>query len=378
MGRVEYTIHNGTSQCWTTNGESFEEVKNRFKSLQPAPVATAAAAFKDASEKLAAAANALINHGKVLRDNWGGEEAKKALAQLSKVHWTATELSNKSFKVAHSYNWYSTEILTFYKNLGETMSDGMFTTGGDHEYARERLAKFYQRTGEAQMVMPNSVSKDLPASDIGNQQPPPGGGRPPGGGPGGLPNGGGPGGGPGNPKFPDPNGPNYPNPNGPGGPNYPGPGDPNGPGNPNYPGGPNGPGGPNYPGGPNGPNYPGPGGGGFPGGGGGGGGDLANLPGGGGGGLPGGGGGLPGGGPGGIGGVPPGGAGAGGLGPGGIGGFGPGGLGAAGRGGLGGMPMMPGAGGGKDGEQDRERTTWLTEDEDVWGADGDTAPPVIG
>ncbi|SEG79394.1 hypothetical protein SAMN04489712_112209 [Thermomonospora echinospora] len=45
---------------------------------------------------------------------------------------------------------------------------------------------------------------------------------------------------------------------------------------------------------------------------------------------------------------------------------------------MSGMPMMPGAGGGKDGEKERERTTWLTEDEDVWGADGDTAPPVIG
>jgi hypothetical protein len=31
----------------------------------------------------------------------------------------------------------------------------------------------------------------------------------------------------------------------------------------------------------------------------------------------------------------------------------------------------------KDGEE-RERSTWLIEDEDVWGSDGDVAPPVIG
>jgi hypothetical protein len=52
----------------------------------------------------------------------------------------------------------------------------------------------------------------------------------------------------------------------------------------------------------------------------------------------------------------------------------------AGKGGMGanGMPMggMGGAGGGQ--EQDRERTTWLTEDEDVWGGDDDVAPPIIG
>jgi hypothetical protein len=38
---------------------------------------------------------------------------------------------------------------------------------------------------------------------------------------------------------------------------------------------------------------------------------------------------------------------------------------------------MGGAAGG-EGEEERERSTWLTEDEDVWGNDGDAAPPVIG
>jgi hypothetical protein len=111
---------------------------------------------------------------------------------------------------------------------------------------------------------------------------------------------------------------------------------------------------------------------------GGGGGGGTGLPGGGGGGL---GGGMgPGAGAG--GGLGAAGAGAGGLGAGGgIAGGIPGG-GMAGRGGpagVGGMPM--GAGGGRGGggdEEERERTTWLAEDEDVWGGDGDAAPPVIG
>ncbi|MCX4966942.1 AAWKG family protein [Streptomyces sp. NBC_00654] len=57
----------------------------------------------------------------------------------------------------------------------------------------------------------------------------------------------------------------------------------------------------------------------------------------------------------------------------------------AGRGSLatasGGMPFMPPAGGGA-GQQtesgDRERSSWLDEDEDVWGTDEDGAPAVIG
>ena len=40
--------------------------------------------------------------------------------------------------------------------------------------------------------------------------------------------------------------------------------------------------------------------------------------------------------------------------------------------------MMPHGAGGAEGEQERERTSWLTEDEDVWGTGGDVAPPVIG
>ncbi|MEV5704633.1 hypothetical protein [Actinoallomurus sp. NPDC052274] len=51
---------------------------------------------------------------------------------------------------------------------------------------------------------------------------------------------------------------------------------------------------------------------------------------------------------------------------------------AAGRGGVNGMPMGMGGGGAGGQEQERERTTWLTEDEDIWGGDGDVAPPVIG
>ncbi|GAA4505341.1 hypothetical protein GCM10023191_060900 [Actinoallomurus oryzae] len=42
------------------------------------------------------------------------------------------------------------------------------------------------------------------------------------------------------------------------------------------------------------------------------------------------------------------------------------------------MPMMPPMMGGQQGQsQDRERNAWLTEDEDIWGADDDMAPPLI-
>jgi uncharacterized protein YukE len=54
------------------------------------------------------------------------------------------------------------------------------------------------------------------------------------------------------------------------------------------------------------------------------------------------------------------------------------GLAANGTNGMGGMPFMPMGGGmGNEGNNDRERTTWLVEDENVWGGDATVAPPVI-
>jgi hypothetical protein len=41
------------------------------------------------------------------------------------------------------------------------------------------------------------------------------------------------------------------------------------------------------------------------------------------------------------------------------------------------MPPMMGANSGQN-ERDRERTTWLAEEEDVWGTDPDVAVAVIG
>jgi hypothetical protein len=51
--------------------------------------------------------------------------------------------------------------------------------------------------------------------------------------------------------------------------------------------------------------------------------------------------------------------------------------GAAGAGGRGMTPMMGGAHGGGSGDA-TDHSTWLQEDEDVWGTDSDAAPPVLG
>jgi hypothetical protein len=39
---------------------------------------------------------------------------------------------------------------------------------------------------------------------------------------------------------------------------------------------------------------------------------------------------------------------------------------------------MGGMGGGQGQSKDRQRNTWLTEDEEVWGTDPECAPAVVG
>jgi hypothetical protein len=371
MTKLERNIHNGNAARYTESDADFDTIQNRLKALQPDKATRAGAAYSAVAKELAEKARLMTEkHAPALIEAWGGDAAQKALGQMKQIHWTANNLSTKSTQSAQTMNWYGTEILQWYKDAGNTMSDGFIHTGGDDDRARELMTRLNGRTAEAQDGIPRTIDSDLPEShgDQGTPTNPGGPGSP--GGPGGLPGGGG-GGGAHLPKH-DPFG------NGTG--NTP----PHLPGDGHFPGSDPGGQGGSDPGGGDGSN-------------------LASF------GSPGGGGGLPGDpgglGGGGLGGDPfgaggagggLGGLGAGGLGPGGMGtagaGLGPGalgrGMGAAGAEGaaeaensaLGtsGRGMMPMSGGHGQGEKERERSTWLTEDEDVWGGDGDVTPPLIG
>ncbi|WP_149263103.1 hypothetical protein [Actinomadura sp. K4S16] len=369
-----YPIRDGMEfGSYSFGDENFDDVKNKLKSIKPESVGHASTAYKDASDVLAEMTDELRNNfAKRIVKHWQGDVAQEALDQLGQVYETSGKLSDDSHNNAQLYNWYKTSILDWYKTTGETMEDGYFNTDSDDERARELMKNYNTRMKEAFDGHPLKITKDLPITAGGGHDKPGGPGSPPGG-PGSPP------GGPGSPGSP---------PGGPGGVPLPksdsaSPFHPPGNNSPFHPGG--NPNSPFHPPGNTGPYHP-PGG--VPGSnpfGGHTGTDLSGMPG---GGPPGGGPGLgggPGGGPG--FGADPGGFGGAGAGTGSAGGpggaFGGGaGLGGAGRAGagmrgpMGGMPMGQGAQGGKD--EERERNTWLTEDEDVWGADDDTAPPVIG
>ncbi|GAA1807235.1 hypothetical protein [Actinomadura chokoriensis] len=386
--------------------DNFDKVREIVDGMQPGQLETGASAYAALAKRMNSSAKLIYNQGTRMAEAWGGDDAKKAMEAMNKTYRQVQEIESISDKTgkamsAHAksqhgwknaygsgshmdgwvkdvFNWGNRAL-----SLNPATAPGAIATLiGNNVGARNVMDNINDGTEQSNNNFPPSIRQDLANPNVLGTDPI---GDPPG-----------PGGGPKSPKMPGgpggpgdmPGGPGGPGdlPGGPGdlpgGPGGPGdlPGGPGGPGN--LPGGPNGPGG--IPGGPGGPDLPG-----GPGDFGGPGTDLASLPPGGPGGGPSlGGGGVPGGPPGLGGGGVPGGPG---MGPGGPGlGAGPGafgaGPGAFGKNALGakggmtgmGMPMGAGArGGGGDGNE-HERSTWLTEDEDVWGGNDDTAPPVIG
>ncbi|WP_192809731.1 WXG100 family type VII secretion target [Actinomadura rudentiformis] len=403
-------------------------MKQILESMQPAKVKDAGAAYTAAAAKFETTAGLLRSRADALAKVWKGEDAAAAQKQMQRLNATAKELDSTLSETGRALDHHANQQIEFQRTApgggvipGFTYTDatvfaagaviagpagGVMAVGGkkvadvigditgfwdseEKALAKEHMKKLQDSTIQTNNNwMPRDVTTDLPYGGGNNQrweQPPrtdtgggipgggipgggiPGGGIPGGGNPGGIPGGGVPGGG---------------NPGG-----IPGGGNPGG-----IPGGGN-------PGG----GIPG-GGGGIPGGGipggGGGGSDLAGVPKGNGpgGGIPGGGDPFGRGGGAGGGGIPGGGAGGGGIPGGGMAGAMPGaGMGGgAGRGGAGtgkgsglgkggmragGMGMgapMGGAGGRGGSEDENERSTWLTEDEDIWGGSDDAAPPVIG
>lgn len=381
--------------------DHFDKVKKVVDSMQPDKMDTAATTYGAVAKRMDDSVGLLYNQAKRMVEAWGGEDAEKAMDQMNKAYRQAQEIHTKadvtskaltahaktqrSWKNAYGSGsamdgWVKDAVSWGERIMATNPATAPVAIGGliaNNYGAEDVMSNINKGTAESNNNFPRGIQQDMPNPDprLGETEPI----EPPGGGPKApkMPGGGGPSGGPGS----MPGGPGGPGdlPGGPGGPG--GPGDlPGGPGGPNMPGGPHGPGVPGSPGGPDLPGGPG----GLGGGPGGPGTDLASMPPGGPGGGPGLGGGGAGLGAGGVGGGPgalggglgagPGGMGAGmGAGPGAFGGLG-------GKGGVNGMGMPMGAGargGGGDGDE-HERSTWLTEDEDVWGGNDDTAPPVIG
>jgi uncharacterized protein YukE len=380
MGDTGDAVHGKWYQVWDN---AIDEMNQILDALQPEKVDAAGRKYSAVATRMNTTISDLYKHAQTLSEHWGGDDADKAMTQMQKMYTEAQQIQSTSDDTGWTLSGHAATLRNF-KNPANrpqgasgletgvaVVTGGLLGGGADRSYhnaqARNYMSALQKDTQEANGGFPAHIRSDQAYATLDDYNPNPGG---PGGPGSHLPGGGGGGAGhiPGAGSGGDIPG------TGTGG-HIPGTGTGghiSGTGT-----------GGHIPSGDNG-YIPGTGTGGhIPGSGGGSGTDLAGFDPSGGSGL--GGGGLGGGG---LGGDPLGaGAGSGltGVGPGGLGSAGLGrGLGSgagagAGRAGMAGRGMMPMAPGGHgQGEKERERSTWLTEDEDVWGGDGDAAPPLIG
>lgn len=378
------------SQDSGTYSGTYDEIKNEFNQLNPAPINVACTAWSRLAGHLGTVANELMTRaGHPLHEAWESKTSPDAQQQLQLAQATAQALADQCMQMARATDW-AYQYAQWYKD--HVPGDGLITTGADADRINEHRVALLSRYNEViGYCIPSQVQSSLVTNGQGavsdfHATPGPGPAGP-------GPMGPGPGPGPGTtpvapphhlppphvyppPHTPGPGGPG-PGPTGPGpigpGPIGPGPGGP-GPGSDYNPNSlptldnssslagfdPSGGAGSGF--GPGGASGLGAGG-------------ASGL---GGGGLGGGGLGAGGLGAGDASGLAGSGAGMGaGAGGGGI----AGGAGAAGgmAGGAGGRPgmMMPMHGSGQGGDDERERSTWLAEDDDIWGTD-DAPPGVIG
>jgi uncharacterized protein YukE len=153
-----------------TSGMTLAEVKALVEPIQPERVTAAGASYQRASDKLTALASNLIDHAQKLAGAWGGATAPKAIAQMRQLHQTAIDLANTSQGTASVLNWYGTTIQPWYKsqilNMNDTFGDKVtgFFTGTDpaNTAAANQLAKLNARTVEAYNSIPPAANKNLP------------------------------------------------------------------------------------------------------------------------------------------------------------------------------------------------------------------------
>jgi uncharacterized protein YukE len=154
----------------TTSGMTLAEVKALVEPIQPERVVAAGASYQRAGDKLTALASNLIDHAQKLAGAWGGATAPKAIAQMQQLHQTAIDLANTSQGTASVLNWYGTTIQPWYKsqilNMNDTFGDKVtgFFTGTDpaNTAAANQLAKLNARTVEAYNSIPPAANKNLP------------------------------------------------------------------------------------------------------------------------------------------------------------------------------------------------------------------------
>ncbi|MCO6006304.1 WXG100 family type VII secretion target [Actinoallomurus purpureus] len=168
-----YVIKSGGRPAGAGSYGDAETVKNMIAATQPGKITTAAQAYDAMGTALNDVQTAIYDAAKVLADHWSGPAADAAQDALRHLYGTASELVIRSNETAKSLQWYGGSILPMYKNIKwpKNTSSPAATTA-----AAQVMKNLNERIAQTWDGMPPQIEKNLP--DIPDRGDGPGDGNP--------------------------------------------------------------------------------------------------------------------------------------------------------------------------------------------------------
>ncbi|GAA4625816.1 hypothetical protein GCM10023196_031470 [Actinoallomurus vinaceus] len=187
-----YVIKSGGRPQGASSYGTPEDVQKLIAGTNPGTIKNAAVAYDEIGNAIIKAQNALWDAAKVLADHWSGPAADSAQLALRRLYATAGELVVRNTETARTLQWYGGSILPMYRNIQWPKKN---TDSPAAKAAADQVMKnLNERIAQTWDGMPSQIEKNLPKLAYTIDKAPeqqPSGGAPLGGSGGGIPGGGG-------------------------------------------------------------------------------------------------------------------------------------------------------------------------------------------
>ncbi|GAA0966879.1 hypothetical protein [Actinocorallia libanotica] len=146
----------------TPGSVKMEGVKSIIGGVDIASVTGTGDLYVKMASRLVEHADNLVAHAEALAAIWRGPNADLSLQAFSQLHTATTTISTNVAAAGETYKWLGTTILPFYKDSAQNMTDGFIRTDGDDENARQLLDRMNDRVAEANNGLPNQLTVVFP------------------------------------------------------------------------------------------------------------------------------------------------------------------------------------------------------------------------
>ncbi|MEV0404209.1 WXG100 family type VII secretion target [Actinoallomurus sp. NPDC050550] len=154
-----YVIKSGGRPQGAGSYGDAEAVKNKIAATKPGEIITAAGTYDAMGTALNDVNTAIYEAAKVLADHWSGPAADAAQEALRRLYGTAGELVIRSTETARTLQWYGGSILPMYRNINwpKNIKSPAATAA-----AAQVMKNLNERIAQTWDGMPPQIEKNLP------------------------------------------------------------------------------------------------------------------------------------------------------------------------------------------------------------------------